>query len=222
MALELGLAVASDVLGRANTLFDSLLGDRFTNRVSVRLMQHATELDLASFEDPVFYDKLERARRQTTGRLTLLASLLNVWQDTLSLISLSGRADCLLALADGAAGGGGDSGLPGRDALSPPWPTRCCTAGRPSGGCWTTCGSWVPARRAPRRSRSSAWVAIWLNNIMRFRKLSIRKIRQLAIKRATVGSGLNLIATGGYYGAYVVVLMRTLAGGISIGTFHLC
>src|SRR5208337_2502680 len=39
---------------------------------------------------PVFYDKLERARRQTTGRLTLLASLLNVCQDTLSLISLSG------------------------------------------------------------------------------------------------------------------------------------
>ncbi len=57
------------MLGRANTLCDSLLGDRFTNRVSVRLMRHATELDLASFEDPVFYDKLERARRQTTGRL---------------------------------------------------------------------------------------------------------------------------------------------------------
>ncbi len=73
VALELGLAVASDVLGRVNTLFDSLLGDRFTNRVSVRLMKHATELDLASFEDPVFYDKLERARRQSTGRLTLLA-----------------------------------------------------------------------------------------------------------------------------------------------------
>ena len=46
-------------------------------------------LDLASFEDPVFYDKLERARRQTTGRLGLLASLLNVCQDTLSLVSLS-------------------------------------------------------------------------------------------------------------------------------------
>ncbi len=89
VALELGLAVLSDVLGRANTLCDSLLGDRFTNRVSVRLMEHATALDLASFEDPVFYDKLERARRQTTGRMGLLAALLNVCQDTLSLITLS-------------------------------------------------------------------------------------------------------------------------------------
>ena len=79
----------SDVLGRVNTLCDSLLGDRFTNRVSVRLMQHATRLDLASFEDPVFYDKLERARRQTTGRLGLLAAMLNLAQDSLSLVSLS-------------------------------------------------------------------------------------------------------------------------------------
>ncbi len=76
-------------MGRVNTLCDSLLGDRFTDLVSVRLMRHATELDLASFEDPVFYDKLERARRQTNGRLTLLSSLLNMGQDTLTLVSLS-------------------------------------------------------------------------------------------------------------------------------------
>ena len=43
--------------------------------------------------------------------------------------------------------------------------------------------------------------------------------KQIAIKRATVGSALNLVSTGGYYGAYVVVLVKTLAGGISIGTF---
>ncbi len=89
VALELSLAVASDLLGRANSLVDSLLGDRFTNRISVRLIEHATKLDLASFEDPVFYDKLERARRQTTGRIGLLSGVLNVAQDTLSLISLS-------------------------------------------------------------------------------------------------------------------------------------
>ena len=89
VALELALAIASDVLGRANTLCDSLLGDRFTNRVSVRLMEHASRLDLASFEDPVFYDKLDRARRQTTGRMGLLAALLNIGQDAVTLASLS-------------------------------------------------------------------------------------------------------------------------------------
>src|ERR1700730_8330138 len=89
VAIELALAVAADILGRVNALGDSLLADRFTNRISVRLMQHAAKLDLVSFEDPVFYDKLERARRQTTGRITLLASLLNICQDSVSLVSLS-------------------------------------------------------------------------------------------------------------------------------------
>ena len=72
VALEIGLAILSDVLGRANTLCDSLLGDRFTNRISVRLMRHAAALDLAAFEDPAVHDRLERARRQTTGRLGML------------------------------------------------------------------------------------------------------------------------------------------------------
>src|ERR1700674_2531146 len=90
VALELGLAIASDILGRANTLCDSLLGDRFTNRVSVRLMQHANRLDLASFEDPVFYDKLERARRQTTGRLGPLAGFLNIFPGFVRLLFLPG------------------------------------------------------------------------------------------------------------------------------------
>src|SRR5262245_46535200 len=89
VAIEFGLALLSDILGRANTLCDSLLGDRFTNRISILLMEHATRLDLASFEDPVFHDKLERARRQTAGRLGLLASSLSVCQDLLSLITLS-------------------------------------------------------------------------------------------------------------------------------------
>src|SRR3982751_306326 len=43
-AIECGLAWVSDVLSRSNSLCNSLLGDRFTNRVSVRLMQHATVL----------------------------------------------------------------------------------------------------------------------------------------------------------------------------------
>ena len=88
LVLELLLAVASDILGRAISLVDSLLGDRFTNQVSLKLMAHATALDLVSFEDPVFYDKMERARRQTTSRLGTLASLATMAQQLLTLASL--------------------------------------------------------------------------------------------------------------------------------------
>ena len=42
--------------------------------------------------------------------------------------------------------------------------------------------------------------------------------RGLAIRRAISGSALNLLSSGGYYGAYVVVLVKTLSGAISVGT----
>ena len=56
----------------------------------------------------------------------------------------------------------------------------------------------------------------------RYREVSERIYednKKVAVKRASVGFLLNLISTGGYYGAYAVVLIRTLAGAISVGTF---
>ena len=89
LGAEIALAVLGDALSRATALCDSLLGDRFTNHVSLRMMAHATELDLVSFEDPVFYDKMERARRQTSSRLGMLASLASMAQQLITLLSLS-------------------------------------------------------------------------------------------------------------------------------------
>src|SRR6185436_1655431 len=66
LVLELGLAVLSDVLGRAVALADALLSERFTNATSVRLMEHAATLDLEDFEDSELQDSLERARRQAS------------------------------------------------------------------------------------------------------------------------------------------------------------
>ena len=69
-------------------MIDSLLGDLFSNQISLTLMEHAAALDLVSFEDPVFYDKMERARQQTTARLRLLANLAGMAQQLLTLLSL--------------------------------------------------------------------------------------------------------------------------------------
>ena len=74
---EFGLAIASDVVGRGVALAYSVLVT-------------ASQLDLAAFEDPMFYDKLERARRQSTGRIALVSSLLGICQDLVTLASLSG------------------------------------------------------------------------------------------------------------------------------------
>ena len=217
VALELGLAIASDVLGRANTLLDSLLGDRFTNRVSVRLMEHSTALDLASFEDPVFYDKLERARKQTTGRMGLLASLLGLGQDFLSLVSLS-------------------AGL----IVFSPWLMVLLVAAVVPAFLgethFTTLAYSVLFGKTPQRrlldylrllgasTQSAKEVKIFgLGRYLsqRYHDISesiYEENKALAIRRAIAGSGLNVISTGGYYWAYAVVLVRYLAGGISVGT----
>ncbi len=88
VALEIGIVVVGEVLSRSSALVESLLSDLFSNHTSVRLMQHAAKLDLYQFENPAFYDQLERARRQTTGRIGLLSRLLTMGQDTLTLASL--------------------------------------------------------------------------------------------------------------------------------------
>ncbi len=89
VVLELAIAIVAEAIARAGTLFESLLGDLFSNRVSVRLMEHAATLDLLQFEDPEFYDHLERARRQTVGRIGLIALLLGVAQNLITLVSLT-------------------------------------------------------------------------------------------------------------------------------------
>src|SRR4051794_10144949 len=86
---EFALAILSDVLSRAITLMDSLLGDLFSNHTSVKIMKHAATLDLDQFENSAFYDKLELARQQTVGRTILLSQVLSQVQDLITMAFLA-------------------------------------------------------------------------------------------------------------------------------------
>ncbi|WP_293864463.1 ABC transporter ATP-binding protein [uncultured Alsobacter sp.] len=86
---EFVLGAASDVLARASSLVDSLLAERYSNHASVRLMRHAATLDLEQFEDNDQQDRLDRARRQVTGRTTLLSQLFAQAQDLLTALTLA-------------------------------------------------------------------------------------------------------------------------------------
>ncbi len=217
LAIEVALAVLSDVLGRMTSLCDSLLGDRFTNHVSLRLMQHATRLDLVSFEDPVFYDKMERARRQTTARLGMLGVMATMCQQVITLASLSGAV-----------------------ILFSPWlfvllvltvlpaflgETRFTMLA------YSMLFRWTPERRELDYLRmlgasvqSAKEVKIfglgdWL--VERSRVLFERFYEEnkgLAVKRAVSGTLLNLLPTAGYYTAYGIIIARTIAGALTLGS----
>ena len=91
-AIELAIALVGEGLSRLSALLESLLGDLFANRTSVELMRHAATLDLEQFEDAEIYDKLERARRQTVGRIGLFTLLLATVQDAITLVTLARRS----------------------------------------------------------------------------------------------------------------------------------
>jgi ATP-binding cassette subfamily B protein len=216
--IEVVLAVTGDILGRGANLSEALLGDRFAERMSLRLMQHAATLDLASLEDPDFYDKLERARRQTTGRLGLLRALFEVGQDVVTLVTLS-------------------AGL----ILYSPWLILLLIATMiPAFVGETYMSALVVAglrRRTPQRRQldylrylgASAQTAkeikaLGLGDHLagRYHEISddlIAENEKTARRRAIGGAALKLVSTCGYYGVYALFLVKMLAGGMTLGTF---
>ena len=89
LAAEFGVVVLGAVLGRAVDYWDGRIADEFSKYTGLLLMRHASTLDLQSFEDPSFYDQLERARCQTTDRISILRALGESLQQGVTLISLS-------------------------------------------------------------------------------------------------------------------------------------
>src|SRR5512132_403873 len=216
VAIELATVVVGELLARTSGLIEGLLGDLFTNRISIRIMEHAATLDLHQFEDPKFYDHLERARQGTTGRIALLSQILGMVQSALTLVSLSAalaaQAPWLLLLLVAAV-------LPSFlgethfAALSYSLLYRRTPQRRQ-----LDYVRYVGASDETAKEVQLFGLAPWL--ISRYRALSDRfygENRRLAVRKAFVSSGLSLIGTLGYYGAYVVVLARAIAGTITIG-----
>jgi len=217
VALEIAIVIVGEILARASVLVESLLGDLFSNRISVRLMEHAAALDLAQFEDPAFYDHLERARRQTVGRIGLLSQLLAMGQDTLTLVTLSAAlfaySPWLLLLLVGAI-------LP-----SFLGETHFASLG------YSLLYRWTPERRQldylrfvgasdkTAKEVQMFGLAPWL--IDRYRVLADRfydENKRLAVRKAIVSGALSVFGTLGYYAAYVIILVRAVSGAITIGS----
>jgi ATP-binding cassette subfamily B protein len=88
VALEFGIVLLGEALQRAGVI-ENLLGELFSNRMSIQLMEHAARLDLQQFEDPKFYDQMERARRGTSNRVSMFIQTLSLFEGAITLISLS-------------------------------------------------------------------------------------------------------------------------------------
>jgi ATP-binding cassette subfamily B protein len=217
VGVEMATVVFGELLARASGLIESLLGDLFTNRISIQLMEHAATLDLHMFEDPEFYDHLERARQGTTGRVALLSQLFGIGQSALTLASLSVALAAedpwllLLLVISVIPSFVGETHFA---ALSYSLLFRRTPQRRQ-----LDYVRYVGASDETAKEVQMFGLAPWL--ISRYRALSDRfydENRQLSVRKAFVSSGLSLFGTLGYYAAFVVVLVRVVSGAISIGT----
>ncbi|QDH70221.1 ABC transporter ATP-binding protein [Marilutibacter alkalisoli] len=216
LVAEFALAIGSDLIGRLVSYGDSMLSELFTNATSIRLMEHAANLDLEDFEDPDLQDKLDRARRQTMGRANLMSQLFGQVQD---MITVASFAVGLLVYA--------------------PWlivllaialvPAFVGEAHFNALG-YSLNFAWTPERRQleyVRQMGASVETAkeVKIFNlhtflIARYRELAekfFRANRTLARKRALWGTLLAALGTLGYYAAYAYIAWRTVRGDFSIG-----
>ena len=216
VALEFGLALLSDGLMRAIMLMDSLLGDKFSNSTSIKIMRHAAALDLDQFEDSTFYDKLERARQQTTGRTVLLSQVLGQVQDLITMAFLAAGLMAfnpwllLLLLVAVVPAFLGESYFNDRSYAL----TREQTSERRELDYLRYLGASDDTAKEVKLFGLSDFL------IDRFRALADKfygAARALAIRRSAWGTFFALLGSAGYYSAYVVIIYRAIHGSLSIG-----
>ena len=217
VAAEFSLAVLNSVLIRTIDYSDSLLADKYTRYVSIRVMDHAAGLDLLAYEDPVFYDRLERARVQATDRLVMIQAIGRLVQQTITTITLSVSIMLfspwlmLLLIAGVVPAFLGEShfALLGYAKNFRQTPTR-----RQLDYLRVLGGSKEAAKELK---------LFGLRNFLRdrFTRLSDGIYKEnvaLSRRKLVAGSLLSVVGTMGYYSAYVFVIWRTVAGALSIGT----
>ena len=216
LLIELGLALFSDLLNRGIGLSDGLLGDLYANKSSVELIEKAALMDLAQFEDADFYNRLELARRQTTGRVALMSAILMQFQDLITVFSLI-------------------TGL----IVFEPWLVLLLMVAIIPGflneayfsrSSYSLVRSWTAERREldylrligasdiTAKEVKLFGLAGFLKN--RFKNLSDKYYevnKQLAIRRSIWGSVFHLVSDLAYYGAYFLIIVRTVNGILSLG-----
>jgi ATP-binding cassette, subfamily B, bacterial len=217
VAAEFSLAVLTSVLARAIDYSDSLLADKYTRHISIRVMDHAASLDLLAYEDPVFYDRLERARVQATDRLGMIQAIGRLIQQTITTVTLSVSI-----------------------MLFSPWLMLLLIAGVVPAflgeSHFAFLGYAKNFRQTPMRrqmdylrvlggSKEAAkeLKLFGLRNFLRgrFAGLSDQIYDEnvaLSRRKLIAGSLLSIVGTMGYYSAYVFVIWRTVNGVLTIGT----
>ncbi len=215
--LELVLVLVSAVVSQARLLSNRMLSMQLTTHVNTLIIQKAISLDLQFFEDPVFYDVLQNARRQSdSAALSIVTSTMQIMQQTITLVSL-------IALLV---------------RFSPFLALIVFVAAIPSFLSQTQFAEMsyrMIYKRAPEMRLLSYLEMLLTGNesfkeiklfglgeplLERFKMLFVRFFKEdmtIARKRTLAGLGWGVLYSLVYYGSYVWVIYRTIIQAVTLG-----
>jgi ATP-binding cassette subfamily B protein len=217
VGVELALVATLALVQRGLALIRNLLGARLGIDINVTILEKALQLDLRFFEDPDFYDKLTRARREASSRpIALVTESFGLVQ---SFITLVGYAAMLVRFSGWAV-------------------LALCVATIPATLAemkFSKLAFRVRNWRSP-ESRRLLYLEYVLANdehakevklfglgpmlLGRYRDLSedfYREDRRLYLQRATWTQALSLVGTVTFYGAYAAMALMAAAGALTLG-----
>ena len=217
LALEFGLLLIGSLTNQGRNLLDRILQQQLTNHVNSLIIRKAISLDLRFFEDPIFYDTLQNARRQAdVSALNIVNSTLQMVQQVITLVSL---IVLLVRFSPWLAVIVFVSSIPAFLSQSQ-YAERAFRA---------------VSRRAPEARLLNYLETLLTSNesvkeiklfglgeslLKRYQELFTRfflEDRAIAERRAIAALGWGLLSNLVYYGSYAWIVLRTVAGLITLG-----
>ncbi|HLH31282.1 MAG TPA: ABC transporter ATP-binding protein [Terriglobia bacterium] len=217
VVLEFGLASLGTILARATDFCDTVLADRYARYISTRIMEHGSKLDLASYEDPVFYDKMERARVQGTDRIVMIQASGRLFQQFLTTASLAAgiiKFSPLLFLGLVVCVVPAFLGETHFAFLGYSLNFHQTPAKREMEYLRILGGSKESAKELKLFGLGPFFVRRYteISNALHNENVSLAK------RKLLIGAFLTLLGTTGYYGTYAYVIYKTISGALTIGT----
>ncbi len=215
--VELALVAAQSLLQRGLGLVRALLGARLSIDINVLILEKALGLDLRHFEDPEFYDRLTRARREASSRP--LSVVTETFQLLQNVITLAGYVALLVRFSGYAVIGLVLAAVPATIVEM----KFSATAFR--------LRNW----RSPEARRMNYLEYVLANDnhakevklfglgpvlLARFKELGETfyvEDRRLAVQRAAWAWGLSLLGTGAFYLSYAFMAIAAALGALSLG-----
>jgi ATP-binding cassette subfamily B protein len=218
---ELGVVGLQALVLRGLGLIRQLLGARLGLVINERILEKALSLELRHFEDPEFYDRLTRARREASSRP--ISVVTESFQLVQNVLTLGGYVALLVRFSGWAVLGLVVAAIPATVAEMR----------------FSALAFRLRNWRSPESRRLMYLEYVLANDehakevklfglgpvlLDRYRSMGERfylEDRKLAVQRAGWGTALSLVGTGAFYVCYALMAVATAAGQLTLGLMTL-